>query len=154
MGKSERKRSGRKHERKKAANQDRDTLRFKGLGDSLKEELEKTGLVEHVKVFCGSLKDRDRNPYIQFRFSEGVSPEDVQRYESDGHELKDRFYNALRKNISEFEGFETVCVVEGVYREFLRLYESVVFDYSMETDIKRRSIEIILEEVKNYNLQR
>lgn len=154
MAKNEPFRTGRRKERKKQANQNRDTLRFKNLRDELKQELENTDFVKHVRIFCGSLKDRDKNPYAQFRFSESALPEDVQRYRSDGHELKDRFYNALKRNISEFEGFETVCVVDGVYKEFLRIYEDAFFNHEMEMDIKRRSIEIILEEVKNYNLQR
>jgi len=106
--------------------------------------------MRNVNVYPGTLRNPERKPYIEFRFSENTPDKKVQDYLSKRCELRKRIQTALTQNLSEVEGIETQQPFPGVYREYLKINPEAQFDKYSETQIRRGVLEIISTELRNY----
>ena len=123
------------------------------LEKEIREGLRQTGLARNIKIHRGDVKDPNQGPYLEFRFDDKIPPEDVERYEYDGCKLKRTIADRIVKNWSEVSMVETQRVDGRVFREYLRINPQAKMGIEQEGDLRRGVLEIVLSELKNYNLR-
>ena len=150
MGSNEHVRTGRR-KRKKKSSQNAGTSRLDGLEGQLVESLR--GLkFRSPRIHRGSLKDFQDFPYMQFKFPEDYPPEDVERYLSDGCELRTQILNRLNANYGDkFDYFKSSMPYPGVFRETIMISPNAFLIPAEDFAFREGVIYIALEEIKRHH---
>jgi len=140
-----------KKKKESKSSHDRRMIQIDELSRNVERALKETGLFDRVRVNQGDLRAEDRNPYIEFKFKEDDGLDILDRYESDGCELRSRIVDKIHRNWSEVDCIETVLIARGVYREVLRLHDFAQLDNLEASKLIKGVLGIVVDETKNYN---